>query len=124
MKRAFIEGLVKMAVIAGVMALALPDLSWASDFGQTVDKTKTNLTNAPTIVSAIAYIVGGATMLSGAASLKKHADTPQQEPLQKGVMRLGVGATVAALPPLMGWVQNSLSQGSDPFNFKGLSPIQ
>jgi ABC-type spermidine/putrescine transport system permease subunit II len=123
MKRAFFEDVLKIAAAAAVIAVALPDASWAQTLKTSVDEVKTGMTNMPTVLSGLAYLAGGATMLHGAGLLKKHSDNPTQTPLAQGLTRLGIGGVIAALPVAMAWVSNSLKTEGGNTHFVPMSPI-
>ena len=59
--------------------------------------------------------VGGA----GLYSLKRHADNPGQESMQKGLTRVAVGAGLIALPTLVGQVLTSTSGTTDTGSLTG-----
>lgn len=124
MKRSMWIDVVKIGLAAGVIVAALPDPLWAQALSQSVDEVKTGMKNMPIVLSGLAYLAGGATMLHGAGLLKKHADAPAQNPLAPGVMRMALGGVVCALPTFMGWIATSLkTDGAQNMTFKGLTPI-
>jgi hypothetical protein len=108
MNRSLIENVIKIGLGAAVIAMAFPDLSWAQKLSDSVQEVRTGIETVPVVVSGIAYIAGGATMLHGAGLLKKHADAPQQNPLAPGVTRMALGGVIAALPTFMKFVNESL----------------
>ena len=124
MKRSFFEDVLKIAMAAAVIAAAFPDASWAQTLKTSVDEVKTGMGNMPVVLSGLAYLAGGATMLHGAGLLKKHADNPTQNPLAQGLTRLGIGGVIAALPTAMGWVATSLkTEGATRTPFVPMTPI-
>lgn len=124
MKQSMWVDVVKIGLAAGVIAAAFPDPVWAQALSQSVDEVKTGMKNMPIVLSGLAYLAGGATMLHGAGLLKKHADAPQQNPLAAGVTRMALGGVVCALPTFMGWIATSLkTDGAQNMTFKGLSVI-
>lgn len=124
MKRSFIEYALKLGALAAVIAAALPDLSWAQTLQTSVDNVKQGMGNMPIVLSGLAYLAGGATMLHGAGLLKKHSDNPTQTPLAQGLTRLGIGGVIAALPTAMGWIATSLkTEGATRTPFVPMTPI-
>ena len=123
MKRELVINIVKLGVMAAVMAAAMPELSWATTLKSTVKTVQGSMTNMPVVLSGLAYLGGGATMLHGAGLLKKHADQPTGTPLAQGLTRLSIGAVIAALPVAMQFVSNTLAQGNDNLGFKSMGEI-
>ncbi len=124
MKRELFNDLIKLGLAAGVLAIGMPDLAAAAGtLADTVQQTETNMNSMPTVLSGLAYLGGGATMLHGAGLLKKHADQPTGTPLAQGLTRLGIGAFVASLPVAIGYLQSSLSQGSQNTGFHAMDKI-
>ena len=52
----------------------------------------------PGFISMIAYICGTGLAVAGIFKLKQHVDNPGQTPMKDGVMRLGAGGALLALP--------------------------
>jgi hypothetical protein len=108
------QGLMMAAVIA--VALPLPDLALAQTTTQglanSVTTVHTGISSIPNIVAGLFYIGGSALVGAGALKLKAHAESPVQEPLGKGLGRIGAGACLIALPAFGQWLNNSLSIGS------------
>jgi hypothetical protein len=125
MRNTLWEDILKLSLAATVIALACPDVALAQELQQSVSEVKTGMQMMPTVLSGVAYLGGGATMMHGAGLLKKHADGPTQVPLAQGLMRMGVGAAIAALPILMGWVGDSLkTRDANQLDFVSMSEIQ
>ncbi len=113
----------KSAIIAGVIAAAMPEMAQAQNFQATTEALVDGLKNMPVIISGLSYMFGGLLVLGGANKLKMHAENPQQTPMSHGLVRIGVGGMIAGLPPFMGWVNNSLSIGGGTMKFKKLDRI-
>jgi hypothetical protein len=122
MKNIMWEDVLKLGLAAAVIVAAFPDPAFAQNLGQSVGEVKTGMRNMPIVLSGLAYLAGGATMLHGAGLLKKHADAPHQTPLAQGLMRMGLGGLIAALPTLMGWIAASLK--TDTANELGFIPLE
>ena len=112
----------KLGLAAGVIAMACPDVAFAQQLQNSVEEVKTGMRNMPIVLSGLAYLAGGATMMHGAGLLKKHADGPTQVPLTQGLMRMALGGVIAALPTLMGWIASSLK--TDTANELGFIPLE
>lgn len=124
MKRDLLSDVIKLGLAAGVIALALPDAAFAQTLQASVSTVKTGMTDMPTILSGIAYLGGGATMMHGAGLLKKHADNPQSAPLAAGLSRLAIGGVVAALPVALQFMGNTLAQNGSGMTFNKMGQIQ
>ncbi|MDD3182886.1 MAG: hypothetical protein PHD48_08810 [Alphaproteobacteria bacterium] len=100
----------KMGLMASVLALALPELSFAQNtVGEILTTTsQTQVKPAATLIAALCYVGGSVSIISGALSLRKHADNPASEPMGKGITRLLVGAAIMSLPYLSGVLQETV----------------
>jgi hypothetical protein len=123
MKRMIWEDVVKIGLAALVVASAFPEMSWAQELKTSVSEVKMGMQYMPTVLSGVAYLAGGATMLHGAGLLKKHADSPAQTPLAQGLTRMGLGGVVASLPLFMGWISTSLKSDGANMGFRALDTI-
>jgi hypothetical protein len=122
MKNSYWEDVLKIGLAAAVIACACPDVAFAQELQNSVTEVKTGLRDMPIVLSGLAYLAGGATLLHGAGLLKKHADGPTQTPLRQGLIRMALGGLIAALPTLMGWVSASLK--TDTANEQGFIPME
>ncbi len=105
----------KLGLAVSVIAVAMPDLGLAA--GNTVgdiltSTTTTQVKPAATLLAALCYVGGAISLVSGALSLRKHADNPASEPMGKGISRLLVGAGIMGLPYLSGVMQQTLFAGN------------
>lgn len=114
---------VKYVALATVVALAWPVMGHAQDMQATSKSVAAGLQDMPTIISGVAYLAGGVMVLGGANKLKMHAENPMQTPLSHGLVRIGVGGVVAALPIMMQWVNNTMSTGNQGLGFKKMQKI-
>jgi hypothetical protein len=118
------KDLLQAGLMTAVVAVALPDMSWAqqSDLGTTTSTfAKSELSGIPGLISAGCYIGGVLMMVSGSLKLKAHAEKPDQEKLAPGVSRLTVGAALAALPTALGWIRSSSQIGGSSITYSTLS---
>lgn len=106
---------VKCGTLAALLVLALPDFSWAADadLKGSITKVTSGMKNMPVVLSGIAYLAAGATMLHGCGLLKKHADSPTQQPLIAGVSRIIAGGLIASLPVAITWGVKSFGWGTE-----------
>lgn len=113
----------KSLALAAVISVAWPEPAVAQNIGSTASALVDAMKDMPTIISGVAYMFGGLLVLGGANKLKMHAENPQQTPMSHGLVRIGTGGMIAALPPFMGWVNNSLAIGNNNVKFKKLDKI-
>jgi hypothetical protein len=117
------DTVLKMALLASVIALAVPSMAYAQNMQATSAALVDAMKDMPVIISGISYMFGGLLVLGGANKLKMHAENPQQTPMSHGLVRIGVGGIIAGMPPFMGWVNSSLSIGGGSLKFKKLDKI-
>lgn len=123
MKKELLNDIVKIGLAAAMITAAFPDLSFAQVLSDSVTTVKDGIAEMPVVLSGLAYLAGGATMLHGAGLLKKHADQPTGTSLAQGLSRLGIGGVIAALPVALEFVSNTLSQGEDKLGFQAMDKI-
>jgi len=94
--------LLAVAVTAG--AVMFPELANASAGKSFVDVT-TNITDSsatlPNLITTVAYMAGIAMAVFGILKLKGHVDNPGQVPIKDGLVRLGCGGALLALPVIL-----------------------
>ncbi len=105
------------------LALLLPEAAQAQQLKDTVAAVQAGIAQVPALISGFAYIMGSGMMIAGAMKLRAHAENPLQEPLQKGLVRLAIGAAIAGLPALAQWANVSLSIGNDTVDYKPLPNV-
>lgn len=102
--------MLKYAVLSAVISFALPEYASAaaSDVNSVLHTVATSqLTSLPYILSVVCYVGGAFMLVSGALSLKKHAENPASEPMGKGIARLITGGAITSVPALTGVIQRS-----------------
>jgi len=71
----------------------------------------------PNLISSVAYIGGVGMGVAGIFKLKQHVDSPGNAPMKDGLVRLGAGGALLALPymtqAMMGTIQGG-SKGQGP----------
>lgn len=103
----------KFGALASVMTLASLEPAFAVGTADSVGDIMTTVSRTQvrpfaTLLLTVAFVGGAVLLVSGALSLKKHADNPASEPMGKGIARLLVGGLVMALPFFAGAIQNSI----------------
>ena len=104
----------KWGVLSAIITVAMPEIALAvpDDFKTLSEETiKKQASVIPFLLSSVCYIGGAFLLVSGALSLKKHAEAPGQEPINKGIARIVVGGLITGVPALTSIVQNSLQVG-------------
>ncbi len=110
----------KLGLMAALIVVALPELSFAQDgISQVMKDVQSNqMQNIPKMISAVAYVIGAVLVLSGALSLKKHSENPASEPMGKGIGRLLAGGAVMALPAITRVMQETTEITGGPATFE------
>ncbi len=98
-------------LIVALALLLLPDAAQAGGLSASVTQVGLGINELPNIISFLAYIFGASMVVAGVFKLRAHVENPLQEPIQKGVVRLVIGAALASLPSLIGWAQSSILVG-------------
>ena len=65
----------------------------------------------PHMISTVAYVGGIGLGVAGIFKLKQHVDNPGQAPLKDGLIRLGAGGGLLALPFITSAMQGSINEG-------------
>lgn len=90
------------AVSAAVLVSTASDANAAAGtgFSAVSDNIVTSASKFPNLISTVAYIGGIGLAVAGVFKLKQHVDNPGQTPMKDGLVRLGVGGGLLALPAL------------------------
>ncbi len=104
LKEKFINSIFNWGVMAAIVAVAFPELSFAQgSIGESFQDLRVfEVANVPPLVNAVAFTAGAVLGISGALKLKAHAENPASEKLAPGIARLLAGGAVAALPVVVG----------------------
>ncbi len=93
----------KIAAFLTATALIIEaNISFAqtTGIGRVTDNIVQSAVNTPDLVSAAAYIGGIGMGVTGVVKLKQHVDQPTQNPMKDGLVRLGAGGGLLALPAI------------------------
>jgi len=105
----------RLAAIA--TAGALMSESGVSFAAQTFKTASQNVNLAsggfPGLISTLAYIGGAGLGVAGIYKIKNHVDNPGQTPLKDGVIRLGAGGMLFALPFITDAMMGSINAGNN-----------
>ncbi len=126
MKKSVLMGeMFKWGVLTAIIAVAMPELVSAQTGVNALltDVTQEQLPVFPYILNAVCYVGGAFMMVSGALSLKKHAENPTSEPMSKGIARLLTGGAITAVPTLTKVLQETVfTATSGPADYTGFTP--
>lgn len=111
MKKYFTTHKVAAAVTAGVLA-GQASAAHATDFTQVSSNIITSASGIPNMISTVAYIGGIGLGVAGIFKLKQHVDSPAQTPMKDGLVRLGAGGGLLALPFLTDAMTGTIGTGS------------
>ncbi len=114
MKRSNVTKKLAAALTAGVllsksgMALAAGSTGFSQAADNIVDGSKT----LPNLISTVAYIGGIGLGVAGVFKLKMHVDNPAQTTMKDGLVRLGAGGGLLALPFLTQAMTETIDAGA------------
>jgi hypothetical protein len=67
-------------------------------FSGATSNIQASTADLPGLISTVAYIGGAGLGVAGVLKMKQHVDNPGQTPLKDGLVRLGAGGGLLALP--------------------------
>jgi hypothetical protein len=76
----------------------------------------------PGLIQTVAYIGGTALGVAGLFKIKQHVDNPGQTPLKDGLIRLGAGGGLLALPFVTTSMLGSIGTGTQTAPFQLMPP--
>jgi len=91
----------RVAAIATVGFMTGMSDAKAQGFTDITDNINTSVSDVPSLISTTCYIGGLGLGVAGVLKLKGHVDNPGQEPLKNGLVRLGAGGGLLALPAVL-----------------------
>ena len=124
MKTTLTTELFKWGVLTAIIAVAMPDAAGAETLRTVISNvTREELPVLPYVLSSVCYVGGSFMMVSGALSLKKHAENPAGEPVAKGVSRLLTGGVITSVPALTEVVQKTTQLNGGRADFSSFGDI-
>ena len=84
----------------------------AVDIGNVADNITNSSTTLPNLISTVAYVGGIGLGVAGVFKLKQHVDNPGQVAMKDGLIRLGAGGALLALPFLTDVMTGTVAQGA------------
>lgn len=99
------------ALTAGVLASAGTAEAGNTNFSTISDNIVESSSSLPNLISTVAYLGGTGLGVAGVFKLKQHVDNPGQTPMKDGLVRLGAGGGLLALPFMTDAMTNTVSGG-------------
>ncbi len=99
------------AMTAGVLMGESTSAHANTTFSTIADNIVTSTASLPSLISTVAYIGGIGLGVAGIFKLKQHVDNPGQTPMKDGLVRLGAGGGLLALPYLTSAMMGSINNG-------------
>ncbi len=104
----------------GYMATMSDALAGNAGFTDITGNIKGSVSEFPSLVTTAAYIGGAGLAMAGVLKLKAHVDNPQT-PLKDGLVRLGAGGGLLALPFVLEAMETSIDTGGATYTYNGSS---
>ncbi len=99
-------------VTAGVLMSEATAASAGTNFTNLTSNIVTSSSTLPNLISTVAYIGGIGLGVAGVFKLKQHVDNPGQTPMKDGLVRLGAGGGLLALPFLTSAMMGTIDNGA------------
>jgi hypothetical protein len=108
MKLTIKNPLMKLSAIVSTYFVSSSAFAQSDSFIGVSQTASSNIYAATNVISTASYVCGAAFATGGLLSFKKHAENPAQEPINKGIGRVAVGAGLCALPFVINTAFNSM----------------
>lgn len=100
------------AATAGVLMFDGADAYATAGFNAIAGKIGDSTVALPKLISLVGYIGGAGLSVAGVFKLKNHVDNPGQVPMKDGLVRLGAGGGLLALPAVTAAMQETINTGN------------
>jgi hypothetical protein len=100
------------AITAGMMVGSSEAFAGGQNFTNMTSNIVTSSGTLPNLISTVAYVGGIGLAVAGIFKLKQHVDNPGQTPMKDGLIRLGAGGGLLALPFMTEAMTNTISNGA------------
>jgi hypothetical protein len=102
------------AMTAGMLASsATSAYATAFTFRDVSTNVITSAGGLPGMIETVAYVGGIGLGVAGIFKLKNHVDNPSQHPMKDGLIRLGAGGGLLALPYMTSAMAGSINNGNN-----------
>ena len=98
------------AMTAGVL-VASGEANAGNNFSNMTDNIVGSSSNLPNLISTVSYVGGIGFAVAGIMKLKQHVDNPGQVLMKDGLIRLGAGGGLLALPFMTEAMVGTISAG-------------
>ena len=104
----------RLAAVVTTGILMSPDLANAAgqNFTDVTKNITTSSSTLPNLITTVSYIGGVGLGVAGILKMKGHVDSPGQVPLKDGLVRLGAGGALLALPMLLEAMTSTVGAGA------------
>ena len=109
MKRSKIGYRLAAVLTAGVLMSEGTTAHAGATFSNVAENIEAGSASLPVLISTVAYIGGIGLGVAGIFKLKQHVDNPGQTPMKDGLVRLGAGGGLLALPYITTAMTNTIS---------------
>ena len=99
------------ALTAGIMTSSTTGAFAQQTFADVSKNVITSAAGLPQMIETVAYVGGIGLGVAGVFKLKNHVDNPAQHPMKDGLVRLGAGGGLLALPYLTQTMAGSINNG-------------
>ncbi len=83
--------------IAIAMTVVNPALAQSTGLGGIISNVKSALTDAPTLVTAVSFLVGIIIVFSGLNDWRQHSQNPEQFPIGKAIQKVLIGGAMSSI---------------------------
>jgi hypothetical protein len=109
MKKSNVIHRLAAAMTVGVMMAQGSEAFAVTDFRNMTAAITNSSSTTPSLINTVSYIGGIGLGVAGIFKLKQHVDNPGQTPMKDGLIRLGAGGGLLALPFMTAAMQNTIS---------------
>lgn len=99
------------ALSAGVFVSTSAEANTFNTIAKNITETTGDWTG---MVSVVGYVIGLGLMGLGAMNIKQHVDSPDSNPLRKGVIKLAIGGALFAIPFVSESALEAIGNGGTP----------
>jgi len=96
---------------AGALVASAATDAHANDFTNVTQNITDSSADLPNLLATVAYVGGAGLGIAGIYKLKQHVDAPQQTPMKDGLVRLGAGGGLLALPIVLEAMSETIGSG-------------
>ncbi len=116
-----------VGLMIGESSTAMASGSGSVNFTDVTKHIVSSSSTLPNLISTVAYVGGIGLGVAGVYKLKQHVDNPGQTPMKDGLVRLGAGGALLALPYLTaamtGTINNAGTQSASISTFSGVGSL-